>query len=251
MAIRQEYVSPTLYHFVGRSAGDDLARFDVLMKILESKVLLYDPLGRFPSAVPTFQEDTFRRFGEITMVPAVCFCDIPRSQLSIHTGKYSKFGIGFSKPTLMAKGVRPIWYLPLSATSAIANTETLATRFPVELKRLLHSTGTLIKKLTENTGIADPHNILSNDPELQLALSQLHQSHFFVLAEIAWYFKFFDATLSDADAGNFYFEREWRKVNGNIDFDFGEIENIFVPTEVFKAKLVSRLPHLERMVELM
>lgn len=42
----------------------------------------------------------------------LCFCDIPDSALSIHTQKYSKFGIGFDKTFVAKQGAHPVMYVP-------------------------------------------------------------------------------------------------------------------------------------------
>jgi hypothetical protein len=40
--------------------------------------------------------------GELTRIPAICFCDIPRHLLSLHIQKYSEFGLSFTKRCLSA-----------------------------------------------------------------------------------------------------------------------------------------------------
>lgn len=44
-------------------------------------------------------------------IPMKCFCDIPLSQISEHTKKYGKYGIGLTKNWAMRNGVSPIIYL--------------------------------------------------------------------------------------------------------------------------------------------
>lgn len=106
----------------------------------------------------------------------------------------------------------------------------------------------IIKKLTQNTDITDAHNILSSNADVQSALSQISKSHFFLLADMAWYFKFYDSSLKDSDINNFYFEREWRKVNSDFQFEHKQIEEILVPDNSFKNTLASRMPHLEEKI---
>lgn len=248
---KQNYISSTLYHFVGRSAGNDDYIFGILTKILTERQLLFDPDQKKANATPTYSEDSFHKYGEISTVPAVCFCDIPRNQLSLHIGKYSNFGIGFSKERLIKKGVRPVWYIPKNSYSAIATSEKIESRFPSDLLRLLNSTSTIIKKLTEGTDIAEPANVLSNDPIVQRCLQSLHMSHFFLLGDVAWFFKFFDASLQDDDPNNYYFEREWRKVNADLSFDQKDIDRIIVPSKAYKDNLVQEFPSLKDLIELL
>ena len=238
----QGYVSDTLYHFVARQAASDDARAEVLLTILSDKVLLSDRTGRYSQGVPLFIDDAFRTAGEISTIPAVCFCDIPFAQLAIHTRKYGRFGIGFRKHSLIAKGVRPVWYVPKNGYSAISTMETIENRFPSEFSKFFNATSTIIRTLTEGTEIVDPHNRLSDDDGVQQALSQLHMSHFFVLAEMAWFFKFFDAALPFDHDENYYMEREWRKVNGGITFSAEEVTDVVVPSKNYASLVGARLP---------
>jgi hypothetical protein len=43
--------------------------------------------------------------------PGVCFCDIPVADLSLHIGKYSAFGIAFTKRFLVKRGASPVFYI--------------------------------------------------------------------------------------------------------------------------------------------
>lgn len=247
----QNYVSNTLFHFVGRFAGNDDNIFAILTKILTEQLLCFDPEKKKSNTTPMYCEDSFHKYGEISTVPAVCFCDIPWNQLSLHTSKYSKFGIGFKKERLIKKGVRPVWYIPKNSYSAIANNEKIETRFPSELRRLLTSTSTIVTKLTEGTDIADPHNVLAADTVVQGCLSNLHSSYFFLLGEVAWFFKFFDASLPDDDPNNYYFEREWRKVNADLSFEKDDIDCILVPSEDYKDKLQQKFPLFKDLIEIL
>ena len=57
MASNQDYLSSTLYHYLGRSSADDEI-FKILIKILSENCLLYDPDGSKLSAVPAFSADS-------------------------------------------------------------------------------------------------------------------------------------------------------------------------------------------------
>lgn len=248
----QKYISSTLYHFVGRNADGKEACFEILRKVLDEQVLKFDPLGKYPDAVPTFLNETIESFGEISNIPAVCFCDIPFTELAIHTDKYSKYGLGFKKDALLPKGVRPIWYIPKGGYSAIATSESIESRFPKELKQLFETTSTVIRKLWEDVPDSTiEKNQLSADPEVQRCLELLNSTHFFLLAEIAWYFKFYDSSLSNEDPKNYYFEREWRKVNGNVDFEYDEIEEIVIPTKDYVPNLNDAYPNLSDRVRVL
>lgn len=246
----QKYISDTLYHFVGRSADTDDKQYEILKNILASGQLKFDPDGKFPNAVKTFDINSFHSQGEISRIPAICFSDIPIDSISIHIQKYSKFGIGFDKQTLCNKGIRPVWYIPKNSYSAIATSENIGTRFPEELLKILRATSLIIDELTKDTDIADPPNKLTEDKDLQKSLELLHNGHFFILAELAWFFKFYDSNLSDNHLDNYYFEREWRKVNGNLSFSFKDINCIVLPSQKYKDDLIRQFPPLEDKIKL-
>ncbi len=234
----QNYISNTLYHFVGRGNKSDDDIFEILNKILSTQEMLFDPDKKYPDAVKMLDKSTINKLGEISRIPAICFCDIPANNLGIHMNKYSQFGIGFKKQNLCNKGVRPVWYIPIDASSTIVTSEKVGSRFPKDLYNILNSTSTIITKLTEHTNITDNKNQLTEDADLQNALNLLHSGHFFILAELAWFFKFYDSRLPDTDEKNYYFEREWRKVNGNLSFNHEDIECIVVPSNKYKEKLL-------------
>ena len=246
----QKYISDTLYHFVGRGAGTDDEQYEILKIILASGQLLFDPSGNFPDAVKPFDIDLFHSLGEISRIPAICFCDIPIDSISIHIQKYSKFGIGFDKQTLCTKGVRPVWYIPKNSYSAIVTSENIEIRFPIELEKILRATSLIIDKLTKGTDIANPPNKLTEDEDLQKSLELLHSGHFFILAELAWFFKFYDSNLSDDHLDNYYFEREWRKVNGNLSFSFKDINCIVLPSKKYNGDLIREFPDLKDKIKL-
>ncbi len=246
----QKYISDTLYHFVGRSAGTDDEQYEILKTILTSGQLLFDAGCKCPDAVKTFDIKLFNSLGEISKIPAICFCDIPIDSISIHIQKYSKFGIGFDKQTLCNKGVRPVWYIPKNSYSAIVTSEKIGTRFPNELSNIFQATSLIINELTKGTNIADPLNKLTENQDLQDSFELLHRGHFFILADLAWFFKFYDSNLSDDHPDNYYFEREWRKVNGNLSFSFKDISCIVLPSKIYKDDLVRQFPAMKDKIKL-
>ena len=107
------YVSNLLCHFVGRSKPTEEEKFQLLLLIIKSGTLLcsLDP----PNTPKTIMSPTYagEHVGEVLeRCDCVCFCDIPDESLSIHTNKYSKFGIGFDKAFITKCGARPIMYVP-------------------------------------------------------------------------------------------------------------------------------------------
>jgi hypothetical protein len=131
--------------------------------------------------------------------------------------------------------------VPRDAPSVIATSERLGTRFPAELQKLFNATSMIIKKLTQGTDIAAT-NRLAEDNDVQKALELLHPAHFFLLAEVAWFLKVYDSSLSDDDRRNYYLEREWRKVNGNVSFGSDDVQSIVLPSAKYVEELALRIP---------
>lgn len=107
------YISNLLCHFVGRSKPSEEEKFQLLLLIIKSGTLLcsLDPHNT-PKTImsPTYAGE---HVGEVLeRCDCVCFCDIPDESLSIHTNKYSKFGIGFDKAFITRCGARPVMYVP-------------------------------------------------------------------------------------------------------------------------------------------
>jgi hypothetical protein len=53
---------------------------------------------------------------EMYLPQMVCFTDIPIEDLTIHTNKYSRFGIAFSKDFIVKQGGMPIHYIPIESS---------------------------------------------------------------------------------------------------------------------------------------
>lgn len=66
----------------------------------------------FNNLVSMLNDKTIRA-GELpwTKNPAVCLTECPWSSLLNHTGNYSPYGIGFTKPHLFAAGGGPVYYV--------------------------------------------------------------------------------------------------------------------------------------------
>jgi hypothetical protein len=138
----QNYVSDELTHFVGRSRQNDQHRYALLVKIVRGGVLM-DPRYKDNRSSPITFFDIEKKDGGIerqNYYPApyfevrengpiganefvgaemVCFCDIPVTQLAIHTRKYSHFGLALPKPFAVAQGASPVYYVARSAKSPL------------------------------------------------------------------------------------------------------------------------------------
>lgn len=90
-------MSGELVHFVGRDLADDAARYRLLVDILRS--------GRLAAAPPLPHE------GEAFSEAAVCFADVPVSDLALHMAKYQRFGLSFRRAFLAKNGANPVFYV--------------------------------------------------------------------------------------------------------------------------------------------
>jgi len=104
------YVSKYLTHFVGR--GKALReQYEILKKILGTRWLTHPPHLDQPSLALAVHPG--RQFADNDMIvpEMICFCDIPAVHLTIHTQKYSQFGVAFPKAYLISKGANPVLYV--------------------------------------------------------------------------------------------------------------------------------------------
>jgi len=203
----QSYISEELTHFVGKNLCDDNSRYSLLLNILSSKCLSNsEENAALPYKSAALDIDGTAKLSENEMyVPQmVCFCDIPICQLNIHVEKYGKFGIAFSKDFLVRNGGMPVHYIPRKAreSTAILKGEFYDSKAEKFMGYLQRSNGNMADIMTD--------------------------IHTFLAYNVFAYIKFFDHTLPDRDANNYYFEREWR-VLGNLGFTEADVKRVFVP----------------------
>ena len=261
--MEKEYISNTLSHFVGRSLNSDEDRYNLLIKIINDGQLLANvknPDNLKYSVNNTYLSDIN---GELfTEYCCVCFCDIPEDKLSIHTNKYSKFGIGFEKNYLVKKGCRPVMYVPENGriqelvVDSINQKDHPALYFS-ELRNRYSFLNTIIMTINSLIPFKNLIQSIINNPKTAIAfinadtnyLKQINENKMHSLlygetvASIAnlAYVKLFDPTLSESDPNNYYYEREWRSIE-NIDFTIGDITTIYVPDNKYVEKLKRALP---------
>jgi hypothetical protein len=107
VAMRQ-HTSEILFHCWKDS---DIAQArDILIKILDNGLLMTinrDLLDQF-----SFNSTAGRVSIEVMQEARVCFTDIPIDLLHAHGTAYGKYGVGFSRETIVNWGGCPAWYLP-------------------------------------------------------------------------------------------------------------------------------------------
>lgn len=250
MTTPQQYVSPDLTHFAGRMLADDEQRYLLLRHILESGELRNPHESKLPGLMTGTAVDAGRaanysvRDGgkvsddELYFLSAVCFCDIPVDDLDIHRGKYGRFGLAFPKPFLMARGARPVWYLPRSSrpgpfVSDPARAD-LAERFDRLFPRITRRYGSLLKALAQGPlqgkeGLINAQNPAPVHAELLSLVEELT----FLQTEVFAFVKFYVSSTADEDTTNYYMEREWRCLT-NVPFDLSDLKRIIVPLSFVK-----------------
>lgn len=265
----QSYVSDQLTHFVGRSRPDDQARFELLLQILRGGVLLdprYSgkrdtPIFHFDVETPeglereTFYPDPYFEVrphasidtNEFVAAELVCFCDIPVDQLRIHTTKYSRFGLAFAKPFLIAQGAHPVWYVAKSAATEmeLVSSGEYADFFSGELAS--SSRGAFFERMKERlfeTSERDRRELqaaFSNykrgrDDAVALRRRLLAHTDFMIgmFAYVFGYLKTFDPSLPEEHPDNYYMEREWRVI-GKVNFSPSDIRQLLLPSEFAKT----------------
>lgn len=261
-----DYTSNLLCHFVGRSKANDNERFELLITIIKGKKLIAN-LSNPDNPESSFQggyqcEHVGEVFGKCD---CVCFCDIPDAALSIHTQKYSKFGIGFDKTFIAKQGAHPVMYVPENYVIRERgdNSEEARTSTPKEPKLyypyLLRVSTNLFPLIVMSLSIVDlqqlENNLKSKGLEKQLNLFNDEVRNMFFsgqyypliysiiqgMANQMAYVKLFDATLPDDHPDNYYMECEWRSL-GNVDFSINDIRTIYLPTEQYKDRFMEEFP---------
>jgi len=233
----QRYVSAELAHFVGRGLKVE-EQYSLLLKILHEGWISHPPHN--PNLRGNLSVNTSIRFSANQMYAPeiVCFCDIPAADFGKYAGKYSPFGLSFSKDFILRRGGSPVFYIPLQATVHLPKNVP-----PVELIRLLQEGGP--NALYEDTFIGEYFDRMMGEynritpgvPDEHKRLIELER---FLDFYIFSYIKFYDHAYANNHDDNSYLEREWRVV-GNVNFSLDDIETIFLP-KVFAKRFRTDFP---------
>lgn len=206
------YVADDLVHFVGfHDPSNDQRNWDVLETILQSGEIL---AGGHPAGAVVLERNLGEKLsGNERYTPSMaCFADIPDDQLTIHTGKYSRFGLAIPKAKLIPQGVRPVLYVPYGAGAGVMAESPLIEEEWDDVVQLLeqHVLATFGGNTAATPGSRDAMRI---DEWIE----------FGALA----YIKFFDPALAPTDPKNYYMEREWRSHSG-VTFAQADITTVYV-----------------------
>ena len=157
----------------------------------------------------------------------VCFCDIPVSDLPIHMGKYSPFGIAFRKDFVVEHGAVPVMYIPINGRPSIYHFRTFQKDGP-NPKRGISSQCVAFDRMWKYLNDIEGAIADLGSEHISLA-SNLRKLVSFLDVAILSHLKFFDHRLSDDDQDNFYMEREWR-ASQDVFFEMVDVQRIIVPT---------------------
>lgn len=232
-----EYISDTLYHFIGGpvmrdeaipDGEKDEACYTNLKLVLESNFVA----AKTPDGVREYREgvirvesnteghlfngdfDGFLVKGNIT-----CFCDIPLDSCALHCSKYGKFGIGFCRDELARKGARPVYYFPYSKGS----------RFSAHELGLIESIDSRIKAFCAVAGDAESDSVLELTERV-------------LTKDFVAFIKPFNWQLPLVHPDNYYTEREWRLL-GSVAITPHVVKRIVV-ARGYKARLRRDRPQL-------
>jgi hypothetical protein len=221
----QRYVSPDLTHFVGAKLKSRDARYKRFEQILKGRLLEARPrLPQMADPYRALEKNPERPLSsnEACTLPAVCFCDIPLSDLPLHMTKYKDFGISFTKDFLADQGATPMLYVPTRGRPAALPYEGYS-RGRVKFQRVsfdefwkLFNRVDAALTLREHTKQADS---LMEDLRRLITFLEFH-----VIGQL----KFFDHRLDDSDLENYYMEREWR-VCQDVEFSLGDVVRAIIP----------------------
>jgi hypothetical protein len=204
------FLGETLFHFLGN--GDDERLIDVFDSIVRRGLLLTvgnkeGKLDRLP--VEMFGED--RKLLDVMQHARVCFTDIPEKLLSGHSQEYGKFGIGFSRKTILEWGGNPVVYVPNHPAPGTLETSMAGMLY------CLHRASPLMDRLKEclatinaSMPVEERHMDGENGAIFINYIDQFEKSTQRVLS--------FVKVMSSEKANDYQYlyEREWRVVDGAV-----------------------------------
>ena len=271
------YISSELTHFVGAGLPNDEDRFQLFIRILREGKLLDGrslhrktkrPVTWFDEYAADGREERHNYFAEpyfdtnlrkdlesndFVRPDMVCFCDIPHEPpgfFGVHTAKYSRFGVAFSRHFLIQQGASPVFYVARSAATSMrlrgdagpyadfyldatypslfGENKTRGRLYTDQALRILELIDTVGAGTQEQLDRYAPR--LTNHKEQKLNLYRALDLPITLFAYLFGYMKFFDPGLPEDDPDNYYMEREWR-VLGEVSFTLSDVIRVFLPPE--------------------
>lgn len=236
MSVRQGYISNELTHFVGKNLKNDEERFQLLIDIVSSGLLLTsEEVSNKENIKKGFKHHRsitipkgFKFSDNSYIIPQmVCFCDIPINEFGIHMQKYSRFGLAFSKYFLVKEGANPVSYY----VKTIVDDYNFDGCFQ-HYEKLL---GIIKKYSSEISKMAGYEN--DEIKKISESISRVFDYHIFS------YSKVFKHNKDEDDLDNYYMEREWRIV-GSLEFEINNVKRIILPVG-YAQKFYEKFPGYE------
>jgi len=240
----QGYISEFLFHFIGKDIHGEEEQYELLKQIISDGWISYYPheknLAIGPTDIRSMQD---RKLEEMFNPKCICFADIPIKDLSLHSSKYSKFGIGFKRDFLISKGANPVFYIE---KNSILYKNQSGTNNLIKLSKedyyQEYSSKTIWYFLMKYLSCFEKNTSKDHSKELSDTWEIL-----MFLINIFSHLKPWDDSLGEYDPRNFYYEREWRSLN-NVDFNLSDIEVICLPNK-FKEQFTNDFPSFSGKLE--
>jgi hypothetical protein len=203
----QNFVSNTLYHFVGRGRPEaDEENLRTLIAILRSMELRTCEVAGSKGGIRIVRDPAHLSLnGEPAEQSVVCMCDIPRDALPFHAERYGKFGIGLSRSVVAQWGGRPVIYIPYSE-KAYGN---WGKRFASEVHTVLEGLDRFFPESQASK------SRIAGSPAADAA-DAVDEASGLITRDLLAFLKFWNVDHPDHHPDNFYLEREWRKF-GNLE----------------------------------
>ena len=218
-----------LFHFVGfRDPNNREKNYKILGDILRERQLKRKWPGDPRAVSLQFDPRESLKSGELMVSNVICFCDIRREDLEIHTSKYGEFGLSFFRGHLIRFGARPVMYIPCDFEDYLSHYgRTLINDI---LAVYESSNEVVLKELPEREhSRALGHRIQDRNDAME-AMAGVYEKDFMAFV------KAYDTTLSERALQNFFMEREWRRF-GALDFEPQQVVSVVVaPGYLAQAK---------------
>lgn len=105
-----EYIGTALFHFWQEEPRDRARK--IFISIMTRGFLLTTTNRGALDSFTVRDGDNQLRSIEVMQRPRICLTDIPFDLLSAHGAGYGRYGVGFSRETIVGWGGCPVWYLP-------------------------------------------------------------------------------------------------------------------------------------------
>lgn len=203
---RANFLGETLFHFLGHGSNDQL--FDIFDSIVRRGLLLtvgnkQGKLDRFRISLSNGTVEAI----EIMQRARACFTDIPERHLAAHGEEYGRFGIGFSRKTILSWGGNPVIYLPNHPS---------ADTFESTMGSMLYMQHRIPLLLAALKACMAPGNATLTINQKTLAGEERDQYIHQAELSLRYMWSFVKEMSGDENDYRYLYEREWRVVEGGV-----------------------------------